>query len=303
MRYRLKDVLPFGKPQAPTVAISRDFYLSVLGGRAAAPTLLQLMNPGGQGGAVDGLAAPLAKDAGKDALARPIERGVYALASRDQKTVLKMRVFSKEEAGFDPEPILRHADRLGIHPEAAVRIAATWTLFQLTWESFDPETDKALDFISKTAHRLAELTDGVIADPVSRRYLLPDPARVSAAAAPSDVREHVRIGTRTTPNGTAAFTLGLTKFSHPEFEIDRLVPSDAAAAEVFLLGLGQSVLRGHRFAPGDRVGSEAAPIQVVAGGHDRAQWDGVPCLDLLPDRSLNPTDALAAWQTEAQESR
>lgn len=303
MRYRLKDVLPFGKPAAPTVAISRDFYLSVLGGKAVSPTLLQLMNPGGQGGAVDGFAAPLAKDAGKDALARPIERGVYALASRDQKTVLKMRVFAKEEAGFDPEPILRHAERLGIQPEAAVRIGATWTLFQLTWETFDPETDKALDFLMKAANRLAELTDGVIADPIARRYLLPDPAWASAPVQAADVRDHVRIETRTTPNGTAAFTLGLTKFSHPEFEFDRLVPSDVPAAETFLLGLGQSVLRGRRFGPGDQVGAQASPIQVAAGGHDRAQWDGIPCLDLLPDGQPSPTDALAAWQTEAQESR
>ncbi|MBI3722130.1 MAG: hypothetical protein HY248_06210 [Fimbriimonas ginsengisoli] len=102
--------LQFGRPKGPGYAISSDFYITVLSARPTLPPLLQVINPHGEGGAVEGFGVPLGGETAPGRLAQPITRGAYALATRDRKTVLKMLVLSKEEASFNPEPYaLSHA--------------------------------------------------------------------------------------------------------------------------------------------------------------------------------------------------
>lgn len=113
----------FSKPKNPGFGISRDFYLSVLSSRATLPTMLEILNPAGAAGAVEGFGAPLMEGADKAALSRPLERGVYVLASKDRKTVLRMRVLSKEEAGFDPSAFVRSSLAIGASPELLSRMS------------------------------------------------------------------------------------------------------------------------------------------------------------------------------------
>ncbi|MBS1714046.1 MAG: hypothetical protein JST30_06880 [Armatimonadetes bacterium] len=299
MRYRLKDIFPGRRPQAPVLEISRDTYLSVLAATAVLPPLDRIVHKDGQDGAVRGLGVPLREGATKDDLSSPLERGVYALSTIDQKTVLKLRVVSKEEAGFDPEAVAENASRLGIAEETAAKIRATWSLLQVTVESYDPRTYPALDFFLQVAARAALLTQGVVADPLAHRYL--DPATFPTATGPDrpfHVTDHVSIGSRRKDAGTSVYTQGLLKFSRPEIEITGLSDASVGTAALFLTSLASTVMEGKSLDPGDRLIDSEEGLQVAVGGLDRGQWDGVPCLELIPVRTGGLGAALDKWRSD-----
>src|SRR5688572_11612277 len=137
---------PFGKPKTPGFGISKAYYLSVLSAKATLPQIVEVVNPKGSDGAVEGFGAPLMTDSTKDDLQKPMSRGAYAIASKDRKTVLKLIVVPKEEAGFDPDAFLRSPQAAALPQDMANRIRATWSLLQLTFESHDPMVYPALDF-------------------------------------------------------------------------------------------------------------------------------------------------------------
>lgn len=284
-------MLRFSRPKGPGFGISGGFYLSVLATHARLPSLLSIVNPAGGGGAVTGFGVPLADDATKDALGAPLERGAYGIASKDKKTVLRMMVVSKEEAGFDTETVARYSESLGISGELLNRIRATWTLLQLRFESHDPAVYPALDFLLAIAVRLAELTDGAIADPICRRYLLPDQAFAKPRLDPHvDVREHVAVHANPMGSAIRVFTLGLQKFALPEVEIQNLSVGQEKVADSFLLNLGQRILLGSLLRTGQRLGE----FEVIDGGFDRALWEGIPCLELRPRGMRTADEALTS---------
>jgi hypothetical protein len=293
---KLKRVLSFGKPKGPGVAINQAYYLSVLAAKAQLPNLLQVLNPKGEGGAVPGLGAPMAEGASKKDLAEPIKRGVYALSSPDQKSVLKLMVLPKEEAGFDPSSFARSELAQSWDPELRLRVESTWIIMQLTFESYDPAVYPALDFFLSLARRLADLTDGVVADPVSQVYRLPSqvfsdrPAGEQIAAA-----DHVQVHHREHGGALHVYTLGLVKFDHPEVEVYGVRSETKQAAYRFMVGLSQSVLKGARLEPGATVGLLGKGLKVAVGGLDRAVWDGIPCLELIPDGNVTTDDAVKEW--------
>ncbi|MCG9894043.1 MAG: hypothetical protein MH204_01030, partial [Fimbriimonadaceae bacterium] len=84
-RFRLKDLLPGGRPKGPGFGIRQDFYLSVLACSPRLPALVEVLNPKGEEGAVTGFGVPLRSDAPKDSIREPLIRGRYGLASPDQK--------------------------------------------------------------------------------------------------------------------------------------------------------------------------------------------------------------------------
>lgn len=96
----------FKKPVTPGFGIAKDYYLSVLASSATLPSMLQILNPKGDIGAVVGFGAPLASGASKDDLALPLKHGAYVLASKDQKTVLKMLLMPPQDAGSIPRRFL-----------------------------------------------------------------------------------------------------------------------------------------------------------------------------------------------------
>lgn len=297
MRRRLKDVFTFKKPKGAPFGLSRSFYLSVLTGRANLPSLLSIIHPKGEGGAVTGFGVPLRKDATKDDLTRPLERGIYGVSSLDRKTVLKVMVLSKEEAGFDPGPFLASPYGLALTDELRDRIASTWSLIQMTFESYDPKVTPAVEILLSVADRAALVTDGAVADPVCRRYALPGQVRTrmdQVVAADVMTVTSVLRGSR-----LAVHTLGLTKLELPEIELAEVDPAHLPLAERFLHGLGQSIWKGNVLESGALVGEASAPFRVVPGGADRARWDGIPCFDLLPEAPGGVEVALEAWAKSA----
>lgn len=293
---RLRDVFKFSKPKNPGFGISADYYLSVLSTVARLPVLAEVLNPKGENGAVIGFAAPLAAGATKDDLTRPMERGVYAFSSRDRKTVLKARVIPRDEVQFDPEPYLRLEVGVAKGPDFAARMRSTWSIIQLTFESHDPMVYPALDFLLDVTKRLGDLTQGIIADPLSQAYRLPEELRApDPPDAPVDVRNFVQILTR----GSSTYTMGLIKFAQPELEITGLDQSLLPDAHSFLLGLSHSILLGKVLTLGAKVGSARAPFQVCEGGLDKRYWDGIDAYELIPAGNNSVAQCFEAWRTGA----
>lgn len=291
---------PFKKPKTPGFGIGGEFYLSVLSTRPRLPRLSEVANPKGEHGAVSGLPARWHEEARREEADMPIERGTYLLASTDMKTALRMIVVPKEEAFFDPELFLRSPMGREIDPEKAARIRATWTLLQLSFSAHDPMVYPALDFMELIAVRLGFLTEGVIADPICRRYLLPQELITPIRADPKvDAREHVAAVSEAEPDGLYAYTLGMQKFvfskgAVPEFEVRGVKASSLVQAESVLLGLCQSVLLGSRIEAGDTVGQAGAEIEIRQGGLDLRRWEGVSVLELIPARGQDISASLQA---------
>ncbi|MCH7904439.1 MAG: hypothetical protein IH944_07715 [Armatimonadetes bacterium] len=293
---RLRDVLKFKKPKTRGFAITDGYYLSILAARAQLPTVVSIANPKGEGGAVPGFAVPLRSDSKKADLGRPLERGQYAIASLDRKTVLKMLVLSKEEAGFNPSAFVRSELGMSWPKELRTRVEATWLLLQLTFESYDPELYPSLDFLLKVAKRGAELTDGLVADPLSRVYKLPDDViSPRPENEPVWARDHVKVEIRPQEAGLHCYTLGLQKFGLAEFEVYGVKPDVAEAAELFLIGLSQASLKGEKLKVGVTVGEKGEAITLAEGGLDRGLWEGVRCLELISEDSGDIGEAMVAW--------
>lgn len=286
---RLRDLFRFSKPKTIGYEIAKEYYLSILIATPTLPSPREVMNPQGQGGALTGMLAPLAKSEKAD-LSRPMDRGLYALASVDQKTVLKAMVMPRDEAGFDPQPFLRSALAAQFPEEIRHRIAATWHVAQLTFEAFDPQIAPALDFFLGAAQRLASLTEGVVADPIAQRYLLPEevfvPNRVAGVV---NAAEHLSI--KHHPGARAVHTLGLGKFHIPELEITELDAEDFPLAELFLLSVGQTILKGQV----PELEMQIGPFFVTHGGTDRRRWEGLPVFELAPPTGITSREALRSW--------
>jgi hypothetical protein len=263
------------------------------------PSIVEIINPAGDAGAATGMCAPLIGASDKARLARPLERGAYAVASKDRKTILKMLVLSKDEARYDPDTYALSALASDADPELIARLRATWTLAQFTFESHDPMVYPALDFLLGVCSRLAYLSDGLVADPISQRYMLPNEVFHPNRSDPRiDARDHVSVRFRVRPEGIHAFTLGMQKFALPEYEITGLADADSDIAARFLLVIAQTTLLGNLTQQGSLYGSAKAPFEARTGGFDRGLWEGIDVFELLPPTKFTSSEALAAWWAE-----
>lgn len=287
------------KPKTPGFGIQPNYYMTVLSSKPSLSPLLVVINPKGDGGAVAGFGVPLNPDASRDDLSKPMTRGIYGLSSPDRKTVLKLRVISKEEAGFDPAPFLRSPMAVGLSQELLARISATWTLMQLTFESHDPMVYDGVRFMLDCCVRLAELHDGVVADPIGQTYRLPEQVYVKSPVDPRiDARDIIHVFVRPRrdePNVLTAFTLGLQKFGMAELELPGISTSTSDLATRFLYSVAQQELMGKIVDLGDRLGDSACMLQVAPGGLDRGTWEGIACFELIPPTGRTADEALLAW--------
>ncbi len=298
-RVRLKDILFARKPKTPGFGISRDFYLSVLAATAQLPSLAQVVSPSGEGGALKGYGVPLGAGAGKEDLTRPMARGGYGIASLDRKSVLRVLVVPRDEAGFNPETFLKSEAGSRLKPEMAKRIRATWTIVQLAFEAHDPSVFPSLDFIAAVARRMAELTDGVVADPMAQRYRAPEEMETKRPqGAPVWAPDLVSLGERLVDGRRHLYTVGMRKLALPEFEIYGVEPECVAMAERLLLGICQTTLLVNGPEVGELVGNPSAPLRVATGGLDRAIWEGVPCLELIAEKGTDVNEAVRAWSSD-----
>lgn len=268
----------FSRPKGPGFEIRRDFYLSVLSSKAVLPAIAEVLNPKGEHGAVEGFGVPLADSKDPALLRQPMQRGAYALATKDRKTLLRMLVLSKEEAGFDPAVFARSSMAIGAEPELLARVQGTWTLLQITFESYDPEVYPALSFLLQVAERLGTLCEGVVADPIAARYRLPERLRHYPSIDPKvDARDHVNVRARSENSGLRVYTTGLRKFTLSEYEVANVPEAAQADAETLLIRLAQTALMGKAPREGSRIGD----IEVRVGGLDRGLWEGINVMELL----------------------
>lgn len=273
-------------PRKSPLALSPEFYLTVLGCTARLPALSQLANPGAVGGAVEGLPVPLNRNATKDALDQPIERGAYAIASKNKKTLLSMIVMHPEEAGYDPTPVMNSPLAAAMHPDLLLRLRSTWHLVQFSFKTYDPAVYPALDLLLDVATRLATLSEGAIADPLAQRYLLPNELKMHPRAAPlADAREHIAVHRIPSGSKVRVFTKGMAKFALPELEMQDVRQERSFQAEAVLMSLAQEALLGSPIAEGDSVSvGGKGKLTAYPGGQDRGLWEGIAVLELLPER-------------------
>lgn len=295
-RGKLGEMLKFSKPKGPGFGIEQSFYLSVMAARMPLPSIREVVAPKGEDGAVAGFGVPMKGE--KDDLDRPMERGVYAIASLDRKTLIRCLVVSKEEAGFDPTAFLRSPRSTGLSNEARSRMASTWMLIQLSFESYDPQVHPAVCLMTQVADRLAMLTGGLVADPLSEVYRLPGEWSLAAGPEEFAVQDSVSVHRHEDGPGFSLNTLGMRKYGLPEFEIFGVEERFCLAAERLLLGLCKGVLSGKPVSPGDSVGSRRSAFRIAEGGLNRAKWEGIPVLEAIPEQVEDVNSVLARWELE-----
>jgi hypothetical protein len=137
----------------------------------------------------------------------------------------------------------------------------------------------------------------VVADPISRRYLLPSQVRQPVRADERiDAREVVGLSHRAKETGIHLFTLGMQKFGLREFEMTGLEIGDLQLAETLLMSLCQSSLLGAFVSNGDRIGAKDYEMEIREGGFDRGLWEGVDVFEVIPPTTRMPGECLRAWK-------
>jgi len=257
--------------------------------------MLDVVSPKGGDGKVAGFGVPLGAETTKEDLGRPLARGAYAIASPDQKTVLKLLVLCKEEAGYDPAAFLASSDALELSDETRARIQSTWSLLQLTFESYDPAVIPAVKFLLQTSGAFARATVGVVADPISQAYRLPDEV-ITPISDPATIhsRDVVTVKARIEQGAICLFTLGWQKFDRPEIEL-RDVPEGFCRTGIDLLTkLSQTILAGTLLDEGDRIVEGKVPFRAAPGRVTATILGGKPVLELVPERGT-VEEALTSW--------
>lgn len=215
-------------------------FVTVLAAKMPLPSVLEVIDPDSSGRAVPGVGVPL-EATDKSELLRPMERGTYAFAAKGRTTVLHAKVMSIQEANYNPQTFLNSPYSQNASPELRSRIAATWSMIQLTFASHDPDVCASLDFMHQIASQLATLTDGVISDSIIGTYTLPSSGFLTAGF---QVTDHVQVNADFDQHMTIVRTHGLLKILQPELRLfdvgEELVPLAKALLEKICLQIFQN---------------------------------------------------------------
>lgn len=288
----------FSKPKGPGFGLSSKFYLSIFAVRPL-PNLLAWLNPKGEGDAVPGFGIPTFTN-DKGALQLPMIPGIYGLASKDRKTVLRCLVMNPSQAGFNPYDAAQAPEIQSLGSEISTRMTSCTTIIQLSFETYEPSVVPATHFLLDLAVRLGQLTEGLVCDPICMRYGLPTDFIRPMANSGIPTELFVVARSRTKVTGLHAFTLGLQKFLLPELEIEGLQPANEQASHTFLLSAAQAMLSGNILQEGSSVGSRRIPFEARVGGLDGAFWRGLSVMELVPPLQATPDEAVNAWFEEAR---
>jgi hypothetical protein len=219
-----------------------------------------------------------------------MENGPFAAATLDRKTVIRVDVMGRDDQQFNPSLYADGAAALGYPSEVVLRLKSAWRLIQFRFESFDPEVKPSTDFLLGIVQGLAALGDGVVADPLAMRYLLPvDVLRPDRLPDAVDAREFVAVHAKSARGG-GLMTRGLVKFDLPEVEMNGLNEAETAAAGRFLLMAAQALLMGNDLAPG----SNFQRFTAALGGLDAAPGEKAPVIELLPPTGKSPGEVLSS---------
>ena len=268
---RLREFLFIKRPNTPGYGISRNAYLTVLAGRSGLPSIAEVIAPKAEAPVVAGFGVPMSAGGGRALLEKPIERGTYGFASLDKKTALRVAVLPPAEAGFHPDALLQSPAAVNLREEVRWRIGSAWWLIQITFESHHAEVIPALSFWISVARRMAELTAGVIADPLAEKYLLPEDVHDPQGF---DIRDHISV----IQSPARIATRGMSKFALPEIQFSDVEPDDRDLAAGFLYSVADAILHRGPIEPGNQIGTVEVPIDVAAAPN----LQGPPVLELIP---------------------
>lgn len=293
----------FSKPKGPGFGIAKNYYLSVLGSSSVLPSIASVIHPDpkesygpmGTVAPVEGFGVPMVQGSDKSLLELPMQRGQFALSTKNQQTVLRLMVLPAAEAGFRPEPLLHSPLASTLAPDVLNRIRATQWVMQLTFESHDPDVYPALDFFLQLARRLSDLSEGVVADPLAVRYLLPNQLLLPMRHDPKvDAREHIGTHDAVVNGSAVVFTRGMVKFAMPEYALTEIAPEKVATAKGYLLGLAQSNLLGTLVKAGGLVPAPGGStvLKLVEDSTIASIWEGAPGLRLQSTNDKSVSDLL-----------
>lgn len=195
--------------------------MTVFSTHSTLPPLIDLIHPRRMNHVVVGMGAPMVGQADPETLAEPMKPGPYALVTMNRKTVLKTLVMPIDECNIDLNAIAAEQSALGIDSEAMTRLKAAWFVTQFSFESFDPQIFASIRFLYRLTDRLAELTEGVIADPLAQRYVRPSFLyRESYDEDPLHPLEMISIAELPGDQGPRLRTFGMAKFDHHDFALE-----------------------------------------------------------------------------------
>lgn len=296
------SIWPFNKKKIsnPTLQISREFFLSILGGKGGLPTLLQIINPDGSNNALKGFGVPLAQGASKDLLNQQLSSGNYALTTPDKLTVIQMEVCPlKAVQGFQiptAKADLEATDLIGEKYELAT--SATY-LINLVFKGYNPDSLASIEFMLGLGSRIGTLTNGIVADPMAESYRLPQELRLSSRLDPRvDFREVATIKAIRLTDGVWVSTRGLAKFNLPEYEMVGLPDELVDTAYKMLVAAGQQTLLGIPLQIGDSAFSVQRPMEIVNGTKNRQIWGNRSVLEIKDVNCNSATKGVKAWKDQ-----
>ncbi|MFN8140203.1 MAG: hypothetical protein U0R49_10440 [Fimbriimonadales bacterium] len=285
------------KPTEPVLTINKNFYFSVLASSSHLPTLLQMINPDGSNGALIGFGAPLSEGASRDLLNQSLATGAYVLSTKERSTLVEMHVFQKSQVqGFSLPSDSAVCDQAGLVGDKLKRAQNAQYIINLVIKAFSPELYPSVRFYLDCAARIALLTEGVIADPLSELYRLPNEMNVAQKLDERiDFREVARVKLIRLEDGIWSSTRGLTKFNLPEFEMYGIPENLADIAANMIASAGQQALIGIPMKSGETAFAPDAPLTVFEGTKMRQEWADRPTLEFRSDNG-GVAKAVDAWK-------
>lgn len=275
---------PFKKkePNAP-LEINKNAYLSVLMGPSPRPPVLSWMNPDGSNGAVKGFAAPLDQGASAELLTQPIANGSYALATPDRKTLIQADLFELAdvpEFRLPTDPLAQATvDLVG---ERLVRAEEAIGLATLVMKGYSPNVYESIRFLLDSAGRLADQTEGVVADPLAETYRLPtELAQPSPLDPRIDFRDIGAIKAIRELGDVWVSTRGMSKFNLPEYEVYGVAAGDVTRVGEILIVTAQEALLGSPVPIDRTVDTPFGRLTAKLGTRNRAQWGSRPTIELI----------------------
>ncbi len=234
----------FSKPR-PILTLSKGFYMTVFSTTPIMPPIIDVIHPRRMSHAVVGMGAPLKGHADPESLAEPMKTGPYALVTMNRKTVIKTLVMPIDECDIDINAIAAEQAAIGVDFEALSRLRAAWFVTQFSFESYDPQIFASIRFLYRLTDRLAELTNGIIADPLAQRYVMPGSLfRESYDEDPLHPHELISIAELPGKDGPRLRTLGMAKFDHPDFAVELPHQDHLQSGQVLLTETVKSMLHG-----------------------------------------------------------
>jgi hypothetical protein len=144
------------------------------------------------------------------------------------------------------------------------------------------------------ADAIAEAAEGVIADPVAQRLVLPGEWRAKEKLPGFDPSEHLTLHVVEDGEAFWVHTHGLLKFGRAELELFDVPRDRHDEAVTLLLGIAAYAIDGPALLPGHTVGALDARLRAYRGTRERDHWQDTPVLELRGD-GVATGEALAIW--------